>query len=108
MSTLQNNNYYIYLLIFNNDIILNTTKIIKLIITIVEPVGYSFTNDKVSPTLNDIILITTLDITTLLSDLKYCIEDSVGKIIKLDIKSDPISLIPKTTTIEHKHAKIIL
>ena len=34
------------------------------------------------------------------SVLDICIAESVGNIIKLDIRSDPINFIPNTTTIE--------
>lgn len=83
-------------------------KIIKLTITIVAPVGNSITNDNIKPIIKAITDIITLDITTLLNFLNSCIDDNVGNIIKLDIKSDPIRRIPSTTTMEHKDANIIL
>ena len=58
--------------------------------------------------MNEIIDIIILDITTFLNVLKYCIDDNVGKIIKLDINNEPINLIPSTTTIEHNTANIML
>ena len=83
-------------------------KIIKLITTIVAPVGNSIINDNIKPIIKAITDIITLDITTLLNVLNSCIDDNVGNIIKLDIKSDPIRRIPSTTTMEHKDANIIL
>ena len=82
--------------------------ITKFTITIVAPVGVAFKYDIVIPKINEIKETITLEITTLLNFLNICIDESVGKIIKLDIKRDPISLIPRTTTTEHKLAKIIL
>ena len=46
--------------------------------------------------------------TTLLNFFTICMDERVGKIIKLDIRSDPINLIPSTTTIEQRPANIIL
>ena len=83
-------------------------KIIKLITTIVAPVGNSIINDNIKPIIKAITDIITLDITTFLNFLNSCIDDNVGNIIKLDIKSDPIRRIPSTTTMEHKDANIIL
>lgn len=82
--------------------------IIKLINTIVDPVGVDKTNDKTNPNINDVVPMITLDMTTLLNVLKYCIAESGGKISKLDINKAPIKRIPKTTTIEHKTANNIL
>ena len=82
--------------------------IIRFIITIVAPVGTSNKNDTIRPIMNAITDIIILDITTLLNLLNTCIDDSVGKIIKLDINNEPISLIPNTIVIEHKIAKIML
>jgi hypothetical protein len=97
--------YFLILIIDNN---LNSKNTIKLAITIVAPVGVAYINDIYNPTINDTIEIIILDIITLLNFLNNCIDESVGKIIKLDINKDPINLIPKTTTIEHKLANIIL
>lgn len=83
-------------------------KTMRFIITIVAPVGVAYINEITRPIINEMIDIKTLDITTLLKFLKICIEESVGKIIKLEINKDPISLMPNTTVIEHRLAKIIL
>lgn len=96
------------MLILNFEIILNIINTIKLIITIVDPVGVFNIYELISPIINDIMDIITLDITTLLKFLYSIIDDIVGNIIKLDINSEPISLIPSTTTIEHNVANKIL
>ena len=88
--------------------ILKIIKTIKFTITIVAPVGVEFIYDIISPIIKVKIDMITLDITTLLNFLNISIDESVGNIIKLDIRSDPISLIPRTTTTEHRHAKIAL
>ena len=93
---------------FNLDITLNIINIIRLIITIVDPVGVFNIYEVIKPIINDIIDIKVLDITTFLKFLYIIIDDNVGNIIKLDIKSEPISLIPSTTTIEHNVANIML
>lgn len=88
--------------IFN---IINTT---RFTITIVAPVGASMLYESISPIINEIVDISVLKITTLLNFFCTCIADSVGNIIRLDISSEPVSLIPRTTTIEQRIAKIIL
>ena len=50
----------------------------------------------------------TLDITTALKLLNNLIEVNAGKIIKLEINNEPITLIPTTTTIAVAKANIIL
>ena len=45
-----------------------------------------------------------LDMTTDLNFLNICMEVILGKIIKLDINSEPIILIPMTTINEHNDA----
>ena len=77
-------------------------------ITIVAPVGVENKYESISPVTNENIETNMLIITTLLNFLKICIEVKVGKMIKLDIKSAPINLIPSTTTTEHRQAKSIL
>ena len=62
----------------------------------------------ISPATKAKIETITLEITTLLNVLNICIDESVGKIIKLEISNAPIKRIPSTTTTEHKLAKIIL
>jgi len=47
-------------------------------------------------------------IITLLKVFTTCIADIVGKIIKLEMRSAPINLIPSTTTIEQRIANIAL
>ena len=49
-----------------------------------------------------------LDIITFLKLLNICIEQILGKIIKLDINKAPISLMPSTIIIEQRLANIIL
>ena len=87
---------------------LNTIKTIKSTKTIVAPVGVADKYDIVIPRTNAIKEIIMLDIKTVLNFLNICIDDKVGNMIKLDINKDPISLIPITTTKEHKLAKIML
>ena len=74
----------------------------------VAPVGTSNINDVIKPIIKAITDIIMLDITTFLKDLKTCIDDKVGNIIRLDISKAPIRRIPSTTTIEHNEANIIL
>ena len=90
------------------EITLNIINTIKFTITIVAPVGVAYMYEIIKPTVNEIIEIIILDITTLLNFLKYCIDESVGNIIKLEIYNEPINLIPSTTVTEHRLAKIIL
>ena len=84
---------------------MNTT---RLTITIVDPVGVAFKKDTIIPIIKDNTDNNTLDITTVLNFLNNCIDDNVGNIIKLDIKSEPINLIPSTIVIEQRLAKIML
>ena len=97
-----------YLTFFIVDIILKSTNTNKLTITMVEPVGDSYTYDVYKPMINEMIDKNKLDNTTLLNFLKSCIDDNVGKMIKLDIKRAPTNFIPNTTMIEHNDAKIML
>lgn len=62
----------------------------------------------ISPVVKDIIEYITLEITTLLNFLNICIDEIVGNIIKLEISNDPTNFIPKTTTIEHNIANMML
>ena len=82
--------------------------IIKFTITIVAPVGVATKYEIINPVINANIEIITLEITTLLNVLNTCIDDNVGKIIKLEINNAPIKRIPSTTTTEHRLANIIL
>ena len=85
--------------------IINTIKLTR---TIDAPVGVETIYEIYNPIIKVIIEITILEITTLLNFLNSCIEESVGKIIKLEISSAPTNRIPKTTIIEQRQAKIIL
>lgn len=93
---------------FINIITLKNKKKNKLTITIVAPVGLSNINDKISPIINDTIDMIELTITTLLKLLQISLPETAGKIIKLEIKREPINRIPNTTTKEHSIAKIML
>lgn len=90
------------------DIILKIIKNSKFIITIVDPVGVSYTNESNNPEINEINEIIVLIIITVLNLSTICIVASVGNIIKLEIRSAPINLIPITITNEQIIAKIIL
>jgi hypothetical protein len=63
------------------------------------PVGVEYTKEAVIPIKKHITERTAEEITTLLKLLNILIEVNDGKIIRLDIKSAPIILIPKTTVI---------
>ena len=93
---------------FINENSLKIINIIKFTITIVAPVGASKIYDKINPKVKAITETIILDITTVLNFLNICIDVNVGKIIRLDISSDPIILIPITTITEHKQEKIML
>ena len=80
------------------DIILKIISVIKFIMTMVAPVGASNMYEAIIPIIKVIIDINALDITVLLKFLNNCIDVILGNIIKLDIKSEPIILIPITTT----------
>lgn len=73
-----------------------------------EPVGVFRKNDSVNPVAKAISEIRTLTNITDLNFLDTCITDRVGNTIKLEINNDPINRMPKTTTIEHITAIIIL
>ena len=97
-----------YLLVWNLDNILKIINIKRFIITIVDPVGvpllYEINNPNANVTKDKI----ELDIITFLKLLNICIEQILGKIIKLDINKAPISLMPSTIIIEQRLANIIL
>ena len=80
----------------------------KFTITIVAPVGASRIYEVINPNVKAITEITMLDKTTVLNFLNICIDVKVGKIMRLDINSEPISRIPITTITEHRQEKIIL
>ena len=65
-------------------------------ITILAPVGVSRNTDAKMPRIKHTTDTTPEQITTLLKVLHTLIEVSDGKIIRLDIKSAPISLMPRT------------
>ena len=62
----------------------------------------------IRPAVNEIIDIITLDMMTVLNFLNSCMLVMLGKIIRLDIKSEPIIRIPRTTTMEHNILNSIL
>lgn len=72
------------------------------------PVGVSKIYELIRPMVNVKVDITTLEMTTDLNFLNTCMDVILGKIIKLDIKSEPIILIPMTTIREHNEAKMML
>lgn len=79
----------------------------KFVITTVAPVGSDKKYDAIIPIMKLTIDIATAEITTRLKDFENCIAMSVGKIIRLEIKSAPSSLIPSTITKEHIMANIV-
>ncbi len=87
---------------------LKIINIIRLTITTLAPVGASKKYDRINPIAKAMIDMNTLLMTTPLKVLDICIAESVGNIIRLDIKSDPINFIPNTTTIEQIIATTIL
>ena len=76
--------------------------------TMVAPVGVSNMYDVIIPNINVIMDIDALEMTTDLKFLNTCMEVILGNIIKLDIRSEPIILIPITTTNEQSPAKMTL
>lgn len=82
--------------------------IIKFTITIVAPVGASNIYEMIKPRIKAIVETNKLDITTVLNFLNICIEVKVGKMIRLDIRSEPIIRIPMTIITEHKIENIML
>ncbi len=75
-------------------------KTVKLVTTILAPVGISIKHDNISPSKKQNTDIILDDITTCLNFLNILIEDKLGKIIKLDINNVPIILIPMTIVID--------
>ena len=88
---------YIHLTDFTNLTAENAANDIMLTATIVAPVGVSSIYEKARPIIKHTADKTAEHITTLLNLLHTRIDVSAGKIIRLEIRSVPIILIPSTT-----------
>ena len=86
----------------------NTAKQAKFTQTILAPVGVEYWNDTIIPTTKHTTDTITDEIITVLYLLHTLIEERLGNIIKLDIRSAPIIRIPITTVIAVSTARIIL
>lgn len=76
--------------------------------TMLDPVGVENIYDTPIPRKKQSVEIIAEDIITVLNLLQTLIDESVGKIIRLDIKSAPIILIPITMVMDVSAAMSIL
>ena len=82
-------------------------KITKLTSTTVAPVGVAMKKEIINPIINAKTEMTAERIVAPLKVLARDMAERVGKIIKLEIRSEPSKRIPSTTTVEQITAKIM-